>query len=82
MKQIIYFTAKWCGPCRTLGPVMEGLSSELNIRRVDVDQDRELSTKYGIRSVPALVLVNEAGEEIKRSIGVQYREVIKEWYNG
>ena len=82
MKQIIYFTAKWCGPSRTLGPIMEGLSSELNIRRVDVDQDRELSTKYGIRSVPALVLVNEAGEEIKRSIGVQSREVIKEWYNG
>ena len=61
---------------------MEGLSSELNIRRVDVDQDKELSAKYGIRSVPALVLVNEAGEEIKRSIGVKSKEVIKEWYNG
>ena len=61
---------------------MEGLSGELNVRKVDVDQDRELSAKYGIRSVPSLVLVNESGEEIKRSVGVQSREVIKEWYNG
>lgn len=82
MKQIIYFTAKWCGPCQTLGPIMEVLSGELNVRKVDVDQDRELSAKYGIRSVPSLVLVNESGEEIKRSVGVQSREVIKEWYNG
>ena len=82
MKQIIYFTAKWCGPCQTLGPIMEDLSGELNVRKVDVDQDRELSAKYGIRSVPSLVLVNESGEEIKRSVGVQSREVIKEWYNG
>ena len=46
---------------------MEGLSSELNIRKVDVDQDRQnFRAKYGIRSVPSLVLVNESGEEIKR----------------
>ena len=82
MKQIIYFTAKWCGPCQTLGPIMEGLSSELNIKKVDVDQDKVLSAKYGIRSVPSLVLVNEAGVEIKRTVGVKTREVIKEWYNG
>ena len=82
MKQIIYFTAKWCGPCQTLGPIMDEFNYPLPALPVDVDQDRELSAKYGIRSVPALVLVNEAGEEIKRSIGVQSREVIKEWYNG
>ncbi len=82
MKQIIYFTAKWCGPCQTLGPIMEGLSGVLNVRKVDVDQDRELSAKYGVRSVPSLVLANESGEEIIRSVGVQSREVIKEWYNG
>ena len=81
MNQIIYFTAKWCGPCQTLGPIMEGLSSELNIRRVDVDQDRELSAKYGIRSVPALVLV-ENDHEVGRKVGLQTKQDILNFYNG
>jgi len=82
MKKILYFTASWCGPCKALAPRMESLSSQINYSKIDVDQNREMSTKYGIRNVPCLVLVNENGDELKRSVGVQSQQVIKEWYNG
>ena len=56
MVQAIKFYADWCGPCKMLGPVME--RSGLPYQKVNVDNDQELSTKYGIRNVPTLVKVS------------------------
>lgn len=82
MKKILYFTAAWCGPCRMLGPIMESLSGQINYEKVDVDTNTELPIKYGIRNVPTLVLVDENGTELNRSIGVQPKEQILSFYNG
>ena len=69
MKELIYFSAKWCQPCRMLGPVMEELQSEgYNVQKIDVDSNAELSQKYGIRNIPT-VLRTVNGEEVARKVG-------------
>ena len=82
MKKILYFTASWCGPCKALAPRMEKLSNQINYRKIDIDSNQDLSMKYGIRSVPSLVLVDENGNELNRIVGVQSDEIILNFYNG
>ena len=82
MKKILYFTASWCGPCKSLAPRMEKLSGQISYKKIDVDQNREMSAKYGIRNVPCLVLVDGNGNELNRMVGVQPDETILNFYNG
>ena len=81
MKQILYFSAPWCGPCKQLGPVMESLSGQINYRKINVDNDTELSTKHGVRNIPTLVLL-ENGEAVNRTTGLQSKQQILDFYNG
>jgi thioredoxin 1 len=82
MKKILYFTAAWCGPCKTLGPIMQSLSGQINYEKVDVDNNNELSIQYGVRNVPSLILVDETGEVKGRLVGVQSKDEILNFYNG
>jgi len=80
MDKIIYFTAPWCGPCRTFGPIVE--SSGLPVHKVNIDEDQELAARYGVRSVPTLLKIDENGQEVgQRVIGVQSKENVLNWYN-
>ena len=68
----LYFSANWCGPCKTLGPIMERVKNyKINVQKIDVDTNQSLSTQFGIRNIPTVVLVNEMGEEHTRITGVQ-----------
>ena len=80
MSKIYYFSAPWCGPCKQLAPTME--RSGLPYQKVDVDNDTELSAKYGIRNVPTLVKVDASGNEVSRLVGNSPLEKIQSWYNG
>jgi thioredoxin 1 len=80
MKKILYFSAAWCGPCQTLGPIIESLSGQINYEKIDVDNNQDLSIKYGVRNIPTLVLV-ENGEAVSRLTGVQSKNQILELYN-
>lgn len=80
MKKILYFNASWCGPCRNLKPVVESLSSQLNIQSVDIDQNQQLAQEYGIRSIPALVFEKD-GRIIDKKMGVLTESQIKETWN-
>jgi len=80
MKKILYFSAAWCGPCKTLGPIVEG--SGVPYEKVDVDSNQDLSMKYGIRNVPTLLLVDGSGTELNRSVGIISKEQIQNFYNG
>ena len=82
MKKILYFTASWCGPCKALAPRMESLSGQINYQKIDVDQNSELSVRYGVRNVPSLVLVDSTGNELNRMVGVHSEEQILNFYNG
>ena len=80
MSKIYYFSAPWCGPCKQLAPTME--RSGLPFQKVNVDEDQNLSTKYGIRNVPTLVKVDASGNEVGRLVGNNPLEKIQNWYNG
>tara|TARA_Y100001938_G_scaffold135222_1_gene196620 strand:- start:337 stop:579 length:243 start_codon:yes stop_codon:yes gene_type:complete len=80
MNKIYYFTAPWCGPCRTFGPIME--STGLPFQKVNIDEDTELAARYGVRSVPTILKVDSSGQEIKRQVGLQSKENVLNWYNG
>lgn len=70
---LVDFGAEWCGPCRTLGPIIEELATEYEGRvvvgKVDVDNNQEFTAKYGVRNIPT-ILVFKNGEVVKRQVGV------------
>lgn len=76
---LVDFWAAWCGPCRMVGPVVEEIAGEYAgkavVGKVDVDANQELSVKYGIRSIPAL-LVFKGGEVIDQVIGAVPKNVL------
>jgi thioredoxin 1 len=83
MNGILYFSAPWCGPCQQLSPIINQLVSEgINIKKVNIDYDTNLSQKYTVRSIPTLILTDMNGNEIKRmSGGGKTKEQIKSWFN-
>lgn len=70
---LVDFWAEWCGPCRMVGPIVEELTGDYEgkakIGKVDVDSNPEVSMRYGIRSIPSL-LVFKNGEIVDQVIGV------------
>ena len=69
MKTMKYFSATWCGPCKTFRPVMNEIASEgYSIEFIDVDQEQNKAIKYGVRSVPTVV-IEENGIEVDRFVG-------------
>lgn len=76
---LVDFWAEWCGPCRMVGPVVEEIASEYAnkavVGKVDVDANQDLSVKYGIRSIPAL-LVFKGGEVVDQVIGAVPKNVL------
>ena len=71
---VIDFWAEWCGPCRAIGPVIEELSKEysgkINVGKVNVDHNPQLSTNYGITSIPAILFVKN-GNVVDKLVGAQ-----------
>jgi thioredoxin 1 len=68
----LQFSAAWCGPCKSLSPIMEQVKSKgIPVEKIDVDSNPDMSAKFGIRSVPTVILVDNSGNEIKRTTGVQ-----------
>jgi len=76
MKEILYFSATWCGPCKNFKPIMEQVSRELPVRFVDVDTNPQLVAEYGVRSVPTVILVNN-DQVVEKKAGVLTEAQIK-----
>jgi len=68
MKQILYFTATWCGPCKMLKPKIQAMQSQLPITILDVDTNADAVGKYSIRNVPTIIVTN-GSNEIGRLVG-------------
>ncbi|HAD96351.1 MAG TPA: thioredoxin, partial [Cryomorphaceae bacterium] len=73
------FWAEWCGPCRMVGPIVEELATEYDgkavVGKVNVDENSEISMKYGIRNIPTL-LVFKGGEIVDKQVGVAPKNVL------
>ena len=67
----------WCGPCRALAPIMEEISKDYVVYKVNVDEEEELASKYSISSIPCVIAFKD-GKEINRSIGLKPKEEILE----
>ena len=65
---VVDFSAAWCGPCRSIAPVIEGLANDyadrVTVATVDIDDNPRLAAQYGVRSVPTVMLF--AGRDVKR----------------
>lgn len=75
------FYATWCEPCKALSKIIEGAQDKITmpIEDIDIEQNMELAQKYGIRGVPALVIVDEDGTEIKRQSGMLMEDKLLEF---
>jgi len=70
MRQYLYFSAPWCGPCKMLGPVMDRVNTTIPVRKVIVDDQPDMARQYNVRNIPTVILL-ENGVETKRFVGVK-----------
>jgi thioredoxin 1 len=78
-KVIVDFWAPWCGPCRMVGPELEKLSAEadtVKIVKVNVDENPQIAAKFGVMSIPTLILF-DAGELKSQLVGARPKDEIK-----
>lgn len=76
---LVDFYATWCGPCRMLSPVLEEVT-EIDVIKVDVDEERELSLQYKINVVPTLILLKDK-QEVSRKQGYMDLDELNNWIN-
>ena len=71
---VVDFWAEWCSPCRAIGPVIDELSKEyegrVNVGKVNVDNNPQVSTNYGITSIPAILFI-KGGQVVDKLVGAQ-----------
>ncbi len=79
---LVDFWAPWCAPCRFIAPVVEEIAKEyagkLKVGRLNVDENPEVSARYGIRAIPTLILFKN-GESVAQTMGAQPKEALKEF---
>jgi len=80
---LIDFWAEWCGPCRMLAPTVEAIANErtdIKVGKINVDEEEELAVKFGIESIPTLIIV-KGGEVVAKQIGYNAKAIVDSFIN-
>ena len=87
MKKVIKFSASWCGPCRTMSPIVEKILKEdefsnvVDFRPVDMDEDDEnLGGKYGIRTIPTILVIDEEDKVLDKLVGAVPEQSLRAFF--
>ncbi len=79
---LVDFWAAWCGPCKMMGPIIDEIAQEndsIKVGKINIDEQQELAVKYGIMSIPTVVLF-ENGEPRETSVGAVPKESIEQMF--
>lgn len=76
---MVDFYADWCGPCKMMGPIVEELATEyagrISIGKLNVDDSSDIAMKYGVMSIPTLIIFNK-GEVFRKEVGLQPKKLL------
>ena len=79
---LVDFWAIWCGPCKMIAPIIEEVAEEysdkIKVGKINVDEEMELAIKYGITSIPTLLLF-KGGEVVKKTLGYMSKEEVEKF---
>ena len=82
---VVDFWAEWCGPCRMIAPALEeiagAMGDKVKIVKLNVDENPNTAAKYGIMSIPTLMLFKD-GQLASRQIGAQPKQKLEQWITG
>lgn len=82
MARVIDFHAEWCGPCKQQEPILEDLEEEygdtIDFDDVDVDEEQDVASQYGVRSIPTIVIEDDDGNPVERFVGLTDKDQIEE----
>ena len=81
MRKLFYYSAPWCVPCQSFGPVIDQVSAFMPVVKVNVDYEADLAARANVRSVPTVILV-EGETEIRRFTGARSYQQVIDFING
>jgi thioredoxin 1 len=79
-KILVDFYAEWCGPCKMIGQIFESMEDEIEVLKVNTDEFPDLAQKFGVMSIPTVILFKN-GSEVDKFIGLRSKEEILEFIN-